>query len=189
MGKPAEGPSKGAPAPPKADSAGLLDIIAAFDKTITTDGILDLSLFVAGETVYRVPDVQGETRDYVVPNDLPFPVALAFIVARDASIKAEASLQKVDEADDAAVNEALAAQDAAWGKLTAALAAILRIRQPDLDVEDLNAHGAGAIRNLVGAIWLMLVGHQLRQAQGSASPKGPANRAERRRTERAASSR
>jgi hypothetical protein len=162
----------------------IFDALGALEQLRTTDGIVDLGVLAPGETVYRVPDAKGEVHEYTVPNDLPFELALDFLAVRDAFAKTEQAVEGVEDRRDPKWK----AYRRSWTELMVILQRILAIRHPDITMSDLESIGRNYRRNWIGAIWLMLLGARLKpfaDEQGESVPKGPVNRAARRRAQKA----
>lgn len=157
--------------------AQLFEALAAIDQMQITEGIVDLSLFVPGETVYRIPDAKGQVREYVVPNDLPFTVALAFLGARDGFRAAREDLAAA--AGGKKEGRALKTYAAAHERLLAALRDVVALRQPKATVAELRDIGQGYIWNWVAELTLRLLAQRLQpfaKGKGGQSPKARRSR-------------
>lgn len=160
----------------------VLEAAAALSDLRTTEGVIDLSIVLPGETVYRVPDATGEVREYTIPNDLPFTTGLAFLTARDEFVKAEAAL---GPAAGKRAGRALRTYEDSWRRLIEVIHQLVALRRPDVTIQELDSIGQGQIRNWVGALCMQLLADRIRPFASSPSPKAPANRAARRRVRRA----
>lgn len=132
-----------------------------------TDELADLDLFRQGETVYHVTDAASKERTYAIPNDPPFPVALAFLRAHDGLIRAQVEHAKAKGKTQEAL---LGKVEATWTRLvgkppvpandeepeqperSGAFLELLRVRQPDLPAAELAEIGAGMTANWMATV-------------------------------------
>ncbi len=151
-------------AAPNAELLEILRAVAELDALVATEGLVDLSAVVPEDVTYRVPLMTGETVDYSVPGDIPFTMTLAFLRARDRFARSQAALSALGNSDETgrSQEQLLAAMENAWDALIEALVVILAIRQPDVSAADLARVPNAATRNLVGALWLRLMGLRLK---------------------------
>jgi hypothetical protein len=170
----ANGQTKAAPPELDPEILTILRAVADLDGVIATDGMVDLSVVVPEDVTYRVPLASGETIDYTVPGDVPFLLTLTFLRARDRFARAEAAMTEAEgEEGEEAGLEAL---ERAWKRLVDALAAVLAIRHEGTTAEDLAEIPNTATRNLIGALFLRLMGLRLKPfskelGEGNESPK------------------
>jgi hypothetical protein len=166
-----------------------------------TGDIVDLDLFDGGQVLYRVKDVRGKEQKYPLPKDPPFELALAFFEAHDAW---ELTVQRLSEAKvaldrgkgpaeiarlRARENARLAEWKQAWSTCVDAFLELVRILSPKTKREDLSPGiGQNALENWMRvAIFRFNQGRIEQVLQEAIVPKGPENRAERRRASRAKS--
>jgi hypothetical protein len=154
----------------------ILQAISGLDGLIATNGLVDLSIVAPEDVTYRVPIAAGGTRDFAVPGDVPFPLALQFLRARDRFTAAEAAFGAAGDANEEEQDRHVEAISRTWAGLVASLTQILAIRQADIDAAAIAEIPNLATRNLVGAIWIRILGLRLRPfsqelADGGEAPK------------------
>lgn len=140
--------------------------------TLFTEQFVDLDLFTQGVTVYDVTDVRGKVRSYEIPNDPPFPAALAFQRAHDQYYQA---MIEVAKARGKTADALVAKVETAWADLLGrpadtdetgeqvrperpgAFLELLRLRQPALSVVEIRDEiGANFTQNWMQTVTLRL---------------------------------
>jgi hypothetical protein len=190
------------------------------DPEIATEGIIDLSLFLVHKvTKWTLERADGSRAEYRIPQDVPLPLALGFFDARDCWTKLQleqaqlvdqvtqavaeledaakrptarrrAELEEIIETSGTALDGLKADNLPTWEDLLEAVAALMRIRQPDATAIELrDLFGTDVMEYFVEmlAAYLMRERSEAFAAQAGEAPKAEGNRAERRQRSRTAS--
>ena len=119
-----------------------------------TDQIVDLDVFTQGATRYTVEDVAGRPRTYELPNDPPFPLALAFHRAHDRYYQTMIQVARANRKSEQAMLDKI---QTAWSDLIGreatedrperpgAFLDLVKLRQPDVTVNEFRAELGGVV--------------------------------------------
>ncbi|MGQ0671240.1 MAG: hypothetical protein ACT4PO_16530 [Actinomycetota bacterium] len=116
---------------------------------------VDLDLFAPTPVSYRVTLATGEERRFGIPQDLPFPLAAAFLRAYDTWARCQ--FDQLKARSDRARTAAAERYGKAWELLLEAFLPIVALREPEVTIE--------VIRDQVGhnaaASWVMAVANRM----------------------------